>query len=224
MLSALLLALTLTTCPGSSPDAAGRLADDVRTFTEVRPERTSDAFRAQIEEALALLEKSGTPVARQTVAAIRSGRVRVDSLSDLTRADYRRVVVSYAKDRDPITGRWENLATSPTLRKLEADMAGWMWDDRVYVARGMSTKLLARTLAHETNHVLNASEEHYRGKKATLVEEYRAFLAEDLAFGPMPSAAVLRALKMRVITDYGLDGLTPADVPDLPPGSFGARR
>lgn len=219
MLATLLLAVTLSSCPGTSPDAAGHLvADTGAVFREVRPERTSPAFRSQIEGALRFLETRGTPTALATIDAIRSGAVRVDSFADLTRADYRRVRASYAKEGDPLTGRWGNLAKSPTLRKLEADMAGWMWDDRVYVARGLSTKALARTLAHEVNHVRNRSEEHYRGARATLVEEYRGFLAEDLALGPLPSPAKLRALKLRVIRDYELDGLTPEDVPDVPPG------
>ena len=211
--------MTLSSCPGTSPDAASRLvADTGAVFREVRPDRTSDAFREEIAEAMRFLEKSGTPVALATLAEIRSGRVRVDTLADLTRPDYRRVLASYAKEGDPLTGRWENLVKNPTLRKLEADMAGWMWDDRVYVARGLSTRALARVLAHEVNHARNHSEEHYRGKKATLVEEYRAFLAEDLAVGEMPSPTRLRALKERVIRDYELSGVTPDDVPDLPPG------
>jgi len=33
---------------------------------------------------------------------------------------------------------------------------------------------------HEVNHVLNKSEEHYRGEKQELLEEYRAFYVEAL--------------------------------------------
>lgn len=223
LLASILLAITLSSCPGAPADGAARLvADTAFVFGEVRPDRTSDSFRSEIEAAMRLLEKSGTPVALATLDEIRSGRVRVDALSDLTRADYRRMLAAYEKEGEPLTGRWENLATSATLRKLESDMSGWMWDDRVYVARGLSTKALARVLAHEVNHVRNRSEEHYRGKRATLAEEYRAFLAEDLAFGPMPSPSKLRALKLRVIRDYELDGLTPDDVTDLPPGRLAA--
>jgi hypothetical protein len=203
-------------------DVAGRLVTDLSevagSTVEVRAERASEGFRERMGEALAVLEASGTPVARRTLEAIRSGAVRVDELGDLTRADYRRVVRSYAKEGDPLTGRWENLAKSATLRKLEADMAGWMWDDRVYVAKSLTPRNMARALAHEVNHALNHSEEHYRGKRATLREEYRAFLAEELALGPTPSKAKLRAIKLRVIRDYELDGLTPDDVADLPPG------
>lgn len=219
---ALLLAVTLagSGCPAGR-DASGALAADLREaadFVEVRADRSSDAFRARVEGALAVLEASGTPVARQTLDAIRSGRVRVDELGDLTRADFRRVAKSYAVAGDPITGRWENLAKSPTLRKLEADMAGWMWDDRVYVAKSLTPVAMARALAHEVSHVLNESEEHYRGKRATLIEEYRAFLAEELAVGSMPSPAKLRAIKRGVIRDYELDGLAADDVADVPPG------
>jgi hypothetical protein len=73
------------------------------------------------------------------------------------------------------------------------------------------------------NHVLNESEEHYRGDKAILAEEYRAFYAEALYAAQMKgrrklSAEECKDIKEGVIHDYGLKNVTPADVPDVPKG------
>jgi hypothetical protein len=104
------------------------------------------------------------------------------------------------------------------MRAITASLAGYMWDDRVYVAPQMEPADIARALVHEVNHVLNESEEHYRGEKATLIEEYRAFYAEELFIGTDMTPARCKALKERVIADYLLKDVTPDDVPDVPPG------
>ncbi len=223
MLAALLATIVAAAgCP-EGPASGSPLAIDVgaaAALVEVRPDRTDAGLRRAVEAALARLERSGTPVARTTVDAIRSGRVRVDGFTDLTRADFRRVVSGLAGDGVRLRGRWEHLrrAGNRTVRRIESAYDGWSWDDRVYAARTLPTDDLARALAHEVNHVLNASEEHYRGSRAILVEEYRAYLAGELAVGPMPGPSKLRAIKRKVIELYALEGVTPDDVPDLPPG------
>lgn len=191
------------------------------SFTEVNPHRTSAAFQGKVEAALRLLDKAGTAEARGTAAAIRSGAVKLDGLSDLTRTDYRRL----AKEADP-RGRamtadaFETLgdARSRVSRFVNGAVYGYMWDDRVYVSTDVSTRRLAATLVHEVNHVLNHSEEHYRGAKAQLVEEYRAHYAERVALGVEMTPERCRKLKQQIIREYGLKGVTPDDVADVPPG------
>jgi hypothetical protein len=187
------------------------------TFLEVNPHRTSSAFRKKIGAALDLLARSSAPVGRKTYEAIATGGVRVDSLADLNRADYARVRRDFAKEGTHIA----DMNDARALRAITASMAGYMWDDRIYVAENMPAADIARALVHEVNHVLNESEEHYRGAKQTLVEEYRAFYAESLFVGDKMTPRACRELKERVIADYLLKGVTPDDVPDVPPGILG---
>jgi hypothetical protein len=151
--------------------------------------------------------------------------VKIDELSDLTRADYLRVRKDMIKtggqtsatalpmDRDALDDK-----RGRAWRAITTDLAGYMWDDRIYVAPKLSPKELAATLVHEVNHVRNRSEEQYRGPKAVLVEEYRAFYAEALFRGESLTAKHCKEIKEGVIRDYGLQGVSPDDVADLPPG------
>ncbi|MEN9799783.1 MAG: hypothetical protein RL653_3480 [Pseudomonadota bacterium] len=193
------------------------------SFTEVNPQRSSAAFRGKVEAALRLLEKSGTPTARGTVEALRSGRVKVDGFSDLTRSDYRRL----ARELDPrgkvlTADAFESLGRegSRAHKLVDGAIYGYMWDDRVYVSTETSTRRLAATLVHEVNHVLNRSEENYRGAKAKLREEYRAHYAERVALGVEMTPERCRRLKQHIIREYALTGVTPADVADVPAGTW----
>ena len=90
-----------------------------------------------------------------------------------------------------------------------------------YVSKGLSPKALAATLVHEVNHILNRSEEHYRGDAAIFREEYRAFYSEAIFRAePVDDPDFCRRLKEHVIDLYGLDGVSPDDLPDVPPGKF----
>jgi hypothetical protein len=188
------------------------------TFLEVNPRRTSTKFRAYVGKALDLLMRSSAPVGRRTYEAIATGKVTVDELSDLNAADYARLRRDFAKDGVHVHERKDGVIDRKSMRAITTSIAGYMWDDRVYVAMGMDPADVARALVHEVNHVLNASEEHYRSDRATLIEEYRAFYAEEMFVGTQMTPARCRALKERVIRDYLLDDVTPVDVPDVPPG------
>jgi hypothetical protein len=191
-------------------------------FLEVNPTRSSLAFRTEVMAALDVLKDSKTAVGRATFEAIVSGRVKVDTLSDLTRPDFMRVrrdllpdgvdlkVDDFIKLHDTQSG---------AMRAITSKLDGYMWDDRVYVTQGRPAKELAATLVHEVNHVFNNSEEKYRSQKAILVEEYRAFYSEELLrTGKTPTATRAKALKEEIIADYGLTNVTAKDVPDVPPG------
>ncbi len=190
------------------------------TFLEVNPHRTSVEFRRYVGAALDELKNSRTAIGRQTHELIATGRVRIDELADLTRADYLHVRrellqsgVTLPRDHTVLEDK-----RSRAWRAITNDMNGYMWDDRIYVARGLSPRELAATLVHEVNHVLNRSEEHYRSDAAIFVEEYRAFYCEALFRGEQPTAARCRAIKEGVIRDYGLSGVSPDDLPDEPDG------
>ncbi|MBM4279309.1 MAG: hypothetical protein FJ137_00640 [Deltaproteobacteria bacterium] len=189
-------------------------------FLEVNPERTSAAFRRYVGAALDELKSSKTAIGRQTHELIATGRVKIDDLGDLTRADYQRVrrELLRAGIDLPADHRVLEDKRSRAWRAITSDMNGYMWDDRIYVAKGLSPKELAATLVHEVNHVLNRSEEHYRSDAAIFVEEYRAFYCEALFRGEQLTPAKCRAIKEGVIRDYALKGVSPVDLPDVPSG------
>lgn len=183
-------------------------------FLEVNPARTSTQFRRYVGAALEELRKSDTPIGRLTWELVATGRVQLDELRDLSRPDYLRARREFLKDGVKLPER----PNAAALRAITTSLNGYMWDDRIYLAPGLTPKDLARTIVHEVNHVRNRSEEHYRSDQQILVEEYRAFYAERLFAKESVSAAACRALKDEVIADYHLQGVTAADVPDLPPG------
>jgi hypothetical protein len=191
-------------------------------FLEVNATRTTAKFRRYVAAAVDELRNSNAKVAKVALDAIESGRVRVDTLDDLTRDDYARVRRDYMKDGTVLPEKFDpDDHKSRAWRAITQDLNGYMWDDRIYITWGQSPKQLASTLVHEVNHVLNKSEEHYRGDKAALREEYRAFYVEALfasgGNGPL-SAAKCREIKEGVIRDYALKRVTVDDVADVPPG------
>ncbi|MBX7097592.1 MAG: hypothetical protein K1X89_07765 [Myxococcaceae bacterium] len=190
-------------------------------FTEVNPRLRSAAFTQTMGQALALLQRWNTPVARHTLAAIERGEVKVDELADLTSKDFARVRKQLAGWGAPLDQRdFRSLhdQKSKASRTVRTMIDGYAWDNRIYLHPDLTPREMATTLAHEVNHVLNRSEEHYRTPKAVLREEYRAFLAARLATGEVMTPRKCRLLKEQVISNYELDGVTADDVPDLPPG------
>lgn len=190
------------------------------TFLEVNPARTSSRFRRTIGAALTELLRSDTKIGQLTHELIVTGQVKVDELDDLTRADYMRVRQELAKSGVDIPANRDALddKRGKAWRAITTDMNGYMWDDRIYVAPGLSPRELASILVHEVNHVRNESEAHYRGEQAVFVEEYRAAYAEALFRDEKLSAARCREIKEGVIRDYGLKDVTADDVSDRPPG------
>lgn len=190
-------------------------------FLEVNPARSSTEFRAEVHKALEVLRRSPEPIAQAVFRDVVSGRIKVDTLSDLTRPDFMRVRRDLLKDGvdiklDAFMDMHDE--KSKVMRAITANLDGYMWDDRVYIALGRKPADLAATLVHEASHVWNHSEEKYRSQKNVFVEEYRSFYAEELFRKGTPNAARCKAIKEELIANYGLTSVTPADVPDVPPG------
>jgi hypothetical protein len=213
MRCAALLVATLVACvsPGAGDD--DDLVDDggkgdggtSSRFTEIDATHTNKTFRTYIENALDELEASDREVARYTAQSIAAGHVRIDELSDLTCADFLHVIKDLP-DLHLKPSDYANLKRrgNANTAAITAELDGYMWSNRIYVARGMEARHVAATLVHETNHVLNRSEVGYYDDLPTsaFIHEYRAFYVER-TFEPEEYAGV--DLVDFVITNYELD-------------------
>lgn len=205
-------------------------------FTEVNPDNSSVAFRAAIEDALGSLcrSQSDGDLGFETYKSIVTGRVQIDILEDLSDLDYSTVLVFY--------GLAPGTPRSEALPGILADLAGYMWGNRVYVVLGGSTEALAATLMHEVNHVLNRSDENYylpldreveEPERSTIlnelrvdegrafVEEYRAFYLEEVLAGSaldQGKTQSMATLKQSIATLYEFSSLDVSDFPDFPAG------
>ena len=192
-------------------------------FVEVNAAHTSKAFQKYVGQALEVLRKNKTPIGQATYRYICSGKVKLDEMSDLTRADYIRSTKNLANWGAKVSpDEFADLhdPTSHASKVVTANLRGYMWDERIYLAEGMTPKQLASTLVHEVNHVINKSEEHYRGDTQALLQEFRADYAERLFAGEKMTPAKGRALKLRIGREYGFDKARLEQIPDVPPGKF----
>jgi hypothetical protein len=191
------------------------------SFREVKPERSDKAFRAYVDKALAVLKANPSPLSQATYRYVVTGKVRIDAIADLTRADYlraRKDLIKWTQALSPDAyGSLQN-PRSPASKAIDRLLNGYMWDDRIYVAKGLTPQQLASTLVHEVNHFVNKSEEHYRGHTQPLIEEYRAFDLEALFNGERMTPARCKALKLEVAKEYGFDKARLDRIPDVPPG------
>ena len=169
-------------------------------FIEVDPTHSSKAFRTYVGKALDVLAADHTELAQLTLRSISAGYVKLDELADLTCPDFERVRADL-----PDAGLTpDDYGTLGAKRAIEAELDGYMWSNRIYVARGQTPKRLAATLIHEVNHVVNRSEVGYYDDLPTsaFVHEYRSFYLEA-QFDPAEYAGV--DLVDYVITNYELD-------------------
>jgi len=212
MRSVLPFALLLVACaaPGGD-DTADEAGDDKADrgansrFIEVDATHSTKAFRSYIGKALDVLAADDSQLAQLTLKSIQAGYVRIDELVDLTCADFERVRADLP-DAHLVPADYAHLhdSGSAVKAKIEGELDGYMWSNRIYVARGQSARRLAATLIHETNHVVNRSEVGYYDDLPTsaFIHEYRAFYLEA-QFDPEEYEGV--DLVDYVITNYELD-------------------
>lgn len=198
-------------CLGA-PDAAQQGSADESTFREVNTERSTRAFRDYIAKGLRKLAETDNDIARSTLEAINAGYVQVDEFADFTCADFERVIKDFPKHNLSLADFSSLTSRSAIIKRLEDEMYGYMWSDRIYVARGLSAEKLAATLVHEVNHVINRSETGYYDNLpvSAFLHEYRAFYAERQVY-PDPNQE--RDLVKFILETYELDrDKMPADV------------
>jgi hypothetical protein len=96
------------------------------------------------------------------------------------------------------------------MRSVHAQLYGYMWEDRVYVASNMTPEATLEVLAHEIRHVQRrAHERNFNDQRVTCVEELEAARAEVQVQRDELTAEEDRALMDRVHELYELDKLVP---------------
>lgn len=181
-------------------------SDSAGGFSEVDPDHTNVTFQRYIEAGIRLLERrTDSELAQLTAKSIRERRVLIDELIDLTCWDFDRARKDLP-DAGLTSQDYLSLQSpgSEAGKKLTENLDGYMWSNRIYVARNLPVKRLAATFIHEVNHVVNRSEVGYYENLPTsgFLHEYRSF-ALEAQFDPEEWAGV--DLVDYVITNYELD-------------------
>lgn len=191
---------------------------------DVLPDR--DAFRAQV---LGVLERHPSAIARNTLAAVRDGKVVFDTLDRLTVADCRQLVEENPDQWSGVVAADECVAATgdgiaDVPERILERVSGYQHENRIYVRADAKAKDAAATLVHETNHVANATHERYSTSREKLEEEYRAYwVALVFTDGRAPGAGYLAWLKGWIIEQYALTGVGAGDLADIPAGNLDNR-
>jgi len=208
-IACLLAGLVACASPATDDDANDPGGKDDRgtsaRFIEIDATHTNATFRAYIHKALDKLAAHDSELARLTVASIKSGKVRIDELADLTCSDFERVRNDLPDlGLTPADHALLQRRGSAVTAAIAGEIDGYMWSNRIYVSRGQDAQRLAATLVHEVNHVINRSEVGYYDDLPTsaFLHEYRAFHAERM-FDPEYYADT--DLVDYVLTEYELD-------------------
>ena len=208
---------------GSLTAAALLGAPAAHAGERLAPARAAAETAAFREQVLAVLARHASPIARNTLEAVREKRVVFDTLDRLTVADCRQLVEENPAQWSGVVSADECLeapngrATVPT-RILER-VSGYQHENRIYVRADGKVSDAAATLVHETNHVVNGTHHRYDTALEKLEEEYRAYWVALLyTDGRAPGPGYLAWLKGWIIEQYKLTGVSPSDVPDRPEG------
>ena len=202
--------LLLASCAAGSGDDAAPTDDkgDRGTgprFLEVDPTHSTKAFRTYVDKALDVLAADDSELAQLTLTSIEAGYVKIDELVNLTCADFERARADLP-DAGLTPDDYAHLHDrgSAVKQTVEDELDGYMWSNRIYVSRGQTSKRLASTLIHETNHVVNRSDVGYYDDLPTsaFIHEYRAFYVEA-QFDPAEYEGI--DLVDYVVTNYELD-------------------
>ncbi len=206
------LALTVSTlslvgCSAGSPDGAAPSDDDSAAvelshpFAYANPDLPYTATQVRVLEAAldrlaAVAKDSESPLRRQlakeTLARIEAGDVRLGSVGSARGIDRYHMCKDFkmAACQGPAPAADDRtwLGDEALGKKLENELDGYQWGNRIYftITRDTDPNDLAKTLAHEVNHVLNRSEcdyyanlaEHEMDGNRAFLQEFRSYLAE----------------------------------------------
>ncbi len=218
-------------CAGSS-DAGGQSEDDLaksaHRYVDASPDHPMTGIpRDKIRRALTKIDRvareSKSPLRRalatETLARIESGDVLLGSIEasrGIDRWHMCKDEEAHACDGPaPAADDRTFVGDAALAQKLDADLAGYQWGNRIYFTLSSETDVdeLAATLVHETVHVANRSECHYYAvieahvvaPDPAYVEEFRSFLSECYFNEESATVATCSAYATGRVGEYGFD-------------------
>ncbi len=209
--------------------ASAEAGSKMRSPAKIAEESTIDVATREsfLRDVVMVLASSPSPIAANTVDAIRSGAVVVETLDRLSVEDCKQLIGENPRQwsgvvsADECVVGEEGHAAVPA--KILATVSGYQHENRIYIRASLkkgAVREAAATVVHETNHVVNATHENYQSAQQKLEEEYRAYyVALVFTDGKAPNAAYLGWLKGWIIEQYALIGVSPTDVSDRPTGN-----
>lgn len=221
---------------GADPVSTPNPTPPTFKYTEVQPDHpvpavVDEKLRAALEvistTSMTATSEPRIRLAKESLARIQDGLVRIDTLEDAIPEDLYHMCRDYMLDAclTPLADPSTFQADQATIDFLFKNLAGYMWGDRIYLTIDESTvpAVLAATLVHESNHVLNRSEcSYYTDLESQMVDDKKAFLEEYRAFATEyvfdhddaaqdPNLANMYASKVLVDLGYGFT-TTIADI------------
>ena len=204
--AAAIVAVALVACTGETegtPDSSGAaatLATD-HAYADVdatKPFTASDrrVLEQGLDKIARVAKTASSPfrkrLATETLARIEAGDVLLGSISTSHGIDRWNMCKDFklpiCQGTAPADDDTTWLGDDALGRKLERELLGYQWGNRLYftLTRSSDIDLLAATIVHEVDHVLNRSEcdyysdlpDHVMDGNKAFVQEYRAYVAE----------------------------------------------
>lgn len=208
------VAVATSGCLASADEPSAETGDDeIRTARKCETQFAAP-LRAKVAKARAALEQAPSHYAAEVRAALDDGRVEVLPFCAMAPEHFehfRSDVDLSAFGATPEEQR-RHLRAGETsgMRSVHAQVYGYMWDDRVYVASNLNQALTLETLAHEIKHVMRRAHlRNFHDQRVTCVEELEAARAEVWIHKDEITPAEDRELRDRVHELYELDKLAP---------------
>jgi len=159
-------------------------------------------WQRKFRAVLTYLENLHTPIARKTFKLIRTGKVVVLGFKKITLEDCKELHEELCNDEFATT-----FSKKRVLDEANNRFKGMLYQNRIYI-REDETDIddIAKTIAHEVNHFLNNSNDHYETEIDKFTEELRATIAEDLLSENIAlTPCYLREKSKMIIENYKLD-------------------
>jgi len=208
------LSCLAVSCAASDAESANDATNDEEVRVARCEERFAAPLRAKVARAREKLDRPTSSYAAEVRDVLDQKKVKVLPFCQMTRSDFE----EYAKESDlkefgaTHDDQYRTLrdGNERMMRTMHAEVYGYQWEDRIYLASNMNDTLILETIGHEVRHVLRkAHERNFHDQRVTCVEEHEAARAERLVKVDAISPEEDRKLLDRVHELYELDKLAP---------------
>jgi hypothetical protein len=208
-----LLALLAPACASeTAPSAEPDTSDE-----EIVASRCA-SYAARIDKSVAaareLLDHEDSPYAKTLAAELDSGRIHALPMCKMTHVEF--AELQKGSDLTALGATPEEQyaslrrADAPAMKSVHAMIYGFQWENRIYLATGMSDSRTLTTIAHEVQHVLRRAHlRNFEDQRVTCVEEIAAAEAEILVRHDALTDAQRTKVHADVLELYELEKIRP---------------